>query len=302
MGEGHAGSALMSKRIFVAVDLEERTRDVVVLGRLLRDTTGARTTLVTVFPYDPLRAPQDPELVRLREESRAMLLELGRAAGLDGSEARVVAAPFAARELQRLSEERDAGVLVVGSTKRGAVGRVLLGGVGQRLVTGAACPVAVAPRGYGEGGPRVLDRIGVGFDGSEEAERALDAGVALAEAAGATLRIISAFQRLAFGGIATGTLPGESVNAALRRELVEAHEESLERVRARVSVEGHFVDGPADEVLARESESLDLLVAGSRGYGPRTAVLLGSTTTALARSASCPLLLTPRGTAFDLLG
>jgi nucleotide-binding universal stress UspA family protein len=79
-----------------------------------------------------------------------------------------------------------------------------------------------------------------------------------------------------------GTLPGESVNAALRRELVEAHEESVDQPRTRVSVEGRFVDGPADEVLARESEGLDLVVAGSRGYGPESAVLLGDRTMAPA--------------------
>jgi len=290
------------KRIFIAVDLEQRTPDVVALGRLLSDATGAPTTLVTVSPYDPLGSSEESELVALREESQAALLEFGQAAGLDGSEARVIRGQSAARELQQLSEERDTGVLVVGSTTRGTVGRLLLGGVGQRLVSGAACPIAVATRGYGDRDPRTLDRIGFGFDGLEESQRALEAGVALAEAADATLRIISAFQRLAFGATGVGTFPIESVNTALRRELVTTHEESLDQVRTRVSVEGRFADGPADEVLARESEDLDLLVVGSRGYGPKRAVLLGSTTTSVARSASCPLLLTPRGTQFELLG
>lgn len=38
-----------------------------------------------------------------------------------------------------------------------------------------------------------------------------------------------------------------------------------------------------------------MLVAGSRGYGPLGAVLLGGTTHELLRSAECPLLITPRG-------
>jgi nucleotide-binding universal stress UspA family protein len=42
-------------------------------------------------------------------------------------------------------------------------------------------------------------------------------------------------------------------------------------------------------------------VTGSRGYGPLGAVLLGSTTADLARTSACPLLVTPRGTQFDLL-
>jgi nucleotide-binding universal stress UspA family protein len=291
----------VAKRIYVAIDLEQRTPDVLELGRLLSDATDAPTVLVTVFPYDPLRSPDEPELVALREEAEGTLLEFGRTVGLNVAEARVIPGNFAARALQQLSEEPRTGLLVVGSTTRGAVGRLLLGGVGQRLVSGAACPIAVAPRGHGERAPRTLHRIGVGFDGSEESQRALGAAVALAEATDATVRIITVFQRLSFGGIAAGTLPGESVNAAMRRELAATHQQSLDQLSDRLSVEGRFVEGSADEVLAQESEHVDLLVAGSRGYGPKSAVLLGSATTALARSSSCPLLLTPRGTRFELL-
>jgi nucleotide-binding universal stress UspA family protein len=51
---------------------------------------------------------------------------------------------------------------------------------------------------------------------------------------------------------------------------------------------------PAAEIVA-ESESLDLLFMGSRGYGPLRAVLLGGVTGAVVRDASCPVLITPRG-------
>jgi hypothetical protein len=50
------------------------------------------------------------------------------------------------------------------------------------------------------------------------------------------------------------------------------------------------------------SADLDLLVTGSRGYGPRAAVLLGSTTHALMRTATCPGLVLPRGLSLDLDG
>ena len=61
--------------------------------------------------------------------------------------------------------------------------------------------------------------------------------------------------------------------------------------------EGRFLEGSAAEVLAGESTELDLLVTGSRRYGPRTAVLLGGTTHSLMRSAACPGLIVPRGAA-----
>ncbi len=62
-----------------------------------------------------------------------------------------------------------------------------------------------------------------------------------------------------------------------------------------------FVDGSADDVLVAESAEVDLLVVGSRGYGPVGAVLLGSASSALARAANCLIIATPRETPFNLL-
>jgi nucleotide-binding universal stress UspA family protein len=39
---------------------------------------------------------------------------------------------------------------------------------------------------------------------------------------------------------------------------------------------------------------IDLLVLGSRGYGPALRTMLGSATSELMRSAPCPLLVFPR--------
>jgi nucleotide-binding universal stress UspA family protein len=46
--------------------------------------------------------------------------------------------------------------------------------------------------------------------------------------------------------------------------------------------------------LVERSEQLDLLVCGSRGYGPLRSVLLGGVSRALAHHAHCPLLVVPR--------
>jgi nucleotide-binding universal stress UspA family protein len=55
-----------------------------------------------------------------------------------------------------------------------------------------------------------------------------------------------------------------------------------------------FIEDPAD-VLIRVSEHLDLLVCGSRGYGPLRAVLLGGVTRRLTAEARCPVIVLPRG-------
>jgi nucleotide-binding universal stress UspA family protein len=53
--------------------------------------------------------------------------------------------------------------------------------------------------------------------------------------------------------------------------------------------------GAAGPFLAERSESLDLLVCGSRRYGPLRAVLLGSVTADVLSHAACPVVVVPRG-------
>jgi nucleotide-binding universal stress UspA family protein len=52
--------------------------------------------------------------------------------------------------------------------------------------------------------------------------------------------------------------------------------------------------GDAAEELALYSASLDLLVVGSRGFGPIGRLIHGSTSTKLTHMARCPLLVLPR--------
>ncbi|HEY1566382.1 MAG TPA: universal stress protein [Solirubrobacteraceae bacterium] len=70
------------------------------------------------------------------------------------------------------------------------------------------------------------------------------------------------------------------------RELAQRHGAALE-VRA-------VTEGDPAEELATMAEQLDLLVLGSRAYGPAGRLLSGSTSTQLARRAPCPLLVVPR--------
>ena len=57
---------------------------------------------------------------------------------------------------------------------------------------------------------------------------------------------------------------------------------------------GEVLSGDPAEALAAASEELDLLVCGARGHGPVRTVLLGGTSHALVRLASCPVLVVPR--------
>jgi nucleotide-binding universal stress UspA family protein len=180
----------------------------------------------------------------------------------------------------------------VGSAHHGPIGRVLAGDVGVATLQGAPCPVLVAPRGAAEHGSE-LRTIGVGFDGSPEARAALDLAHDIARAAGARLRVIDVVEPVKAWAAYPGYGYDWTEDARARRELAE---ERLAEVLAELGeiATGEVAFGdPADE-LAREGEHLDLLVTGSRGYGPIRRLVLGSTSTRLVHKAPCPVLVLTR--------
>jgi nucleotide-binding universal stress UspA family protein len=84
------------------------------------------------------------------------------------------------------------------------------------------------------------------------------------------------------------------------REDIERHvQESLDALLAEIpggvtARSVRLAGAPADQ-LAEHSAELDLLVTGSRGYGPLHSVLAGGVAGRLMRSAQCPVIIVPRG-------
>ncbi|MEA2331552.1 MAG: hypothetical protein QOH58_1690 [Thermoleophilaceae bacterium] len=224
-----------------------------------------------------------------------------RALGV-GVDCRIYSSTSAARALHEAAEEEDAGLLVVGSSSRSKVGRVLAGSTAQRLLNGSPCPVAVVPGSWKDEGlpPRT---IGVGYVDTPEALEALRGGYALAKRAGATLRVITVVKLTLSMYAETETYVAgqfgkdrEDVEGEHRlfaeRELRRVVEQELDD---DVPVEAEAVVGEPAELLVDISRNLDLLVCGSRGYGPVRGVLLGSVSRQVVEEAYCPVVVLPRG-------
>ncbi|HEY7455446.1 MAG TPA: universal stress protein [Thermoleophilaceae bacterium] len=214
------------------------------------------------------------------------------------TESRAVAGSSPAHGLFELAEARRPTAVVVGSSHRGALGRVLAGNVASRLLTASRCPVAIAPRGFAERDTAPLRTIGVGFDDTAESWTALQHAAAIGIAAGARLRLIHALDT----AVAPPLDPAET--ELLTRQLRDSRQHALARAAASLSKDLHaetkMALGDPVRMLAHEADrGLDLLVLGSRGYGPVRRVLLGSVSTELVRSAPCPLLVVPRSVEFD---
>jgi nucleotide-binding universal stress UspA family protein len=56
----------------------------------------------------------------------------------------------------------------------------------------------------------------------------------------------------------------------------------------------------AADFLIAASANVDLLVCGSRGYGPRRAVLLGGVSRRVVAESACPVIVLARGVEFNL--
>jgi nucleotide-binding universal stress UspA family protein len=155
--------------------------------------------------------------------------------------------------------------------------------------------VAIAPRAYARDRDGIVF-VGAAFDGSSEACGALDWAASLARAVPAHLRLLTVNEPLPPATVpAAAGLPLGSVNEELRKELARQLTEAEAAVRDDgLEVTGALLDGDAAAELAKATVHLDLLVLGSRGYGPLGAAVLGSVSNTLVRTASRPVVVVPR--------
>jgi nucleotide-binding universal stress UspA family protein len=273
----------MFTNVLVGVGNDGGADATVLANRLV--APGGTLTLAHIYPgkadvwsTNGSRTEPDEE-----ERIRDVLKRVAESAGVD-AEYRWFGSFTPGRGLHELAEATGADLLVVGSSRRGLIGRVLLGDDTRAALNGASCPVAIAPAGYAHG-PAPFTEIGVAYNGSPESQHALEVARALATRHAAKL---SAFEAVSVPAFALGAAVG--IGDALDDLVRAAHG----RVAKLGDVEPHAVYGSAAEELALYSAAIDLLVIGSRGYGPVGRLIHGSTAWKLTRSAHCPLLVLTR--------
>ncbi len=276
----------MFKNVLVGVDGAEGGRDAIELAKVLVDKHG-ELSVAHIYPSEspPWRGVGLPYELGQRERAAHLLDKACEEAGISAA-IRWRGASSVGRGLHEIAEMIEADLLVVGSASHGLLYRVLMGHATRTALNGAPCAVAIAPAGFSQH-PAVMREIGVGYDGSPESAHALTVARKLAAEQGTKL---SAFQALDFPGVLFYKLV--SPERAAVGDLVE---EARERIRALGGVEAHAAYGVAVEELALYSASLDLLVVGSRGYGPIGRLVHGSTSQQLVQCARCPLLVLSRG-------
>ena len=275
----------MFKNILVGVDRHQGGRDAVALAKRLVDE-GGELTLAHIFsgePHTSLGSPTEHDLAtreRIAELLETVREEAGVRAALRWHESSSVG-----RGLHELCEVIGPDLLVVGSSRHGLLGRVLLGDDTHAALNGAPCAMAIAPAGYTRR-PAEIRRIGVAYDESPESEHALSVARTLAARHGAKLSALEVVSLPTYAFLG-GPAPIDGAIEALV-------DDARRRLTAIEGAELHAVYGNAAEELALYSASLDLLIVGSRGYGPIGRLVHGSTSQHLARTVRCPLLVLTR--------
>jgi len=131
-------------------------------------------------------------------------------------------------------------------------------------------------------------RLLVGFDGSKESEKALDAAVDIAKASGGQL-VVQHVVSVGPEAYEVGMVDVDALEAQLGKMLDDAVERARQYGVAATKV---LSRGDVASTILREAEQrgADLIVVGSLGRGRMARLLMGSVADKLVRAAPLPVL------------
>ena len=300
---------MKTNKLIIGYQDTPQGHDALALGELLAETLDARPLAATV-PLIATVLPWSRQLMSESELEAALRLETkepfaavrDRLAALD-PETKAIASHSPGAALYELAGEERALLIVVGSTHRGPLGRVLPGSVGRALLQGGAvrgrrrparlrrprAAPAAADRGR-------LRRFGRGLGGVRDRGRAR--------------RAHARDPHRDHGGRARALRPcGRGLDPRQRRVSRPRARGKATRPRPR--------DRPGARRFAGRRASAQRLARaaarrgergvrsdarrGSRGYGALKRTALGNVAGHLVDSAACPVLVLPRGVGMDPL-
>jgi nucleotide-binding universal stress UspA family protein len=185
-----------------------------------------------------------------------------------------------------IDASKDAWMIVTGSQGMGALGRLLLGSVTTGLLHHSHCPVAVVHSDE-SGAPDSNAPVLLGIDGSPVSAAAL--ALAFDEASRRKVELVALH---AWSDVGVFPVLGmdwherESEGQEVLAERLAGWQEQYPDVRVKRLL---VCDKPARWLL-EESKRAQLVVVGSRGRGGFPGMLLGSVSSAVAQSATVPVI------------
>ena len=262
-------------------------------------------TCVVPAPWSPGMARIDAEYREYLEVAADEALAVARAHAPHGVATSYVrhGARSVPAGLLEVAEDRQARLIVLGSSSSGHFGHVSLGSVTDRLLHSSPVALALASRGFRCPPDLNVTRATVAYGGSSPQSLVVAAAQVAAEV-GVPLRIASfaVWTRPAY----TTTLGTDSEDLVLQQWTAQL-QDTVAAALTRVG-EPDEAAATINTVIGRGTswgEALDdvdwdegeVLVVGSSALGPLSRVFLGSRAAKIVRHSPVPVVVVPRGTA-----
>ncbi|MFD1589492.1 universal stress protein [Halorientalis brevis] len=279
------GSAGAAEAIARALDLARATD--ATLHALSVVDTGAEPPGVS----DANRA-EFREKARTRSRAATQTVdEHGQKLGVDVVEAVREGVPHEA--IREYADEHDVDLIVMGTQGWTGHERARLGSTTERVITLGDVPIMTVrldgdvtdlPTGYG-----MYDHVVIATDGSDEAARAAEPALEIAEHYGADVHVIYV--------VDTETYDLEDAPRSIVGLLKEGGQKATETIadlarERNLPVDADVLRGrPDEEILAfADGVEADLIVVGTRGLSATTDRLLGSVTARILERAETPVM------------
>ena len=290
----------MASRVVIGYDGSEASEDAVAFGLTWCRSTGDVPVIATVYPEEhPLGAGHvDVEWATYVREQAESIQDEARVKVGDAALYRSIASTSAAHGLADLADDLEAVVVIVGTTQETGLTRALLGSSTERLLHGATAPVTVVPSGWRHSAPDRISSIGVAYVDTRDAREALRMSVRVALRIPARLTLYSVLgQSSERYSYLVGRTDEQAVLDKARNSFRKALEFAAAGVPSELETRTELLEGSVVEALAAlDTDDVDVLVCGSRGYGPARRVLLGGVSSRLIRRARLPVVVVPRAT------
>ena len=290
----------MASRVVIGYDGSEGSEDALAFGLTWSRSTGDVPIVATVYPEErPFSLGVRRVDIHFDTDVRELaeiVQDKARAAVGDAALYRNVASTSASHGLADLAEDVEAVMVIVGTTQESGLSRALLGSTTERLLYGATAPVTVVPPGWRQSVPDRISSIGVAYVDTREGREALRMAVRAAQRIPAQLTLYSVLDQLSEGySYLAGRTDEQAFVDRMRDSFGKALDLAATGVPPELMPRTVLLEGAAVESLAGLGQhDVDLIVCGSRGYGPARRVLLGGVSSRLIRRAQLPVAVVPR--------